>query len=159
MGKRGPAPLPTAIKDLRGTRRKDRELRNAPDPDPGIPELPDGWGEDCPWGGLAVEEYWAISPGLLKLGLLSGIDKAALLGYCDAFARWRYFRGKVQDGATFVTDKGYEGIKPEMILLERAEKQMKGFLSLFGLSPSDRTRVTSIANQRGDDNPFAGFLK
>ena len=146
MGRRGPAPKPKALKLLQGTHRADREATNAPEPEPGIPEIPDGWG-DVRWGGEAVAEFYRITPALKGLGLLTKVDRAAILAYCDAWGRWCHWRGKASEAQDDSTEKR----------MNRAFDDLRQMLQRFGLSPADRTRVTSLAGKQQDRNPFEEF--
>lgn len=160
MGRRGPAPKPSQLKDLEGTRRPDREASNQPSPDPGIPELPAGWAREAPWAKLAVAEYRFISPRLKRLGLLSEIDRAALLAYCDAYGRWIYYRRRVwKSGSLQKSPKGMWLQHPNVSLMNRALDDVKRFLALFGLSPADRTRVSAMKPEEEKKNPFLELMK
>ena len=153
MGRRGPAPKPTVLKHIEGTYRKDREAKDAPRPEPGVPEIPEGWGEAVPWGSIAVAEYYAITPWLLETGLLSKGDRAALLAYCDSWGRWCHYRERVgREGEEVEIVKGVSRkgdavmgtvTNPAVWHMNRALADAKKFLALFGLSPADRTRVSA----------------
>lgn len=146
MGKRGPKPKPTVLKKIEGTYRPDREATNAPSPEPGIPEMPDGWG-DVRWGPIAVAEFYRITPALRDLGLLTRVDRASILAYCDSWGRWCYWRERASAG-----DDGAERS------MDRALDDLRKTLALFGLSPADRTRVTSVGGlQQQTRNPFEAF--
>jgi P27 family predicted phage terminase small subunit len=79
---RGPKPLPTRLKVVRGTLRKDRANPREPAVTPEIPTCPD---ELSP---AAKKEWERIAPELAGLGLLAGIDRSALALYAEAYARW-----------------------------------------------------------------------
>ena len=82
MGKRGPAPTPTAVLRLRGTYRKHRSRRE-PTPDSTAPECPD-WLDD------QAKEAWAqVLPQLERMGVMTGIDGNALARYCQFWSRWK----------------------------------------------------------------------
>jgi P27 family predicted phage terminase small subunit len=142
---------------LAGTRRPDREAPNAPEPEPGIPELPAGWGEDVPWGKEAVQEYFFMGPALTAMGLLARIDRPSFLAYCDAWGRWIYYRRRIgrEGSLTRNLSTGALTRHPTTFLAQQALADMKRFLALFGLSPSDRTRVSSARPDQPRVNPFA----
>jgi P27 family predicted phage terminase small subunit len=157
MGKRGPPPKPLALKDLAGTRRSDREAPNVPEPEPGVPELPANWGEDVPWGPMAVEEYFYMAPRLKAIGLLTEIDRPSFLLYCDAWGRWIYYRRRIgrEGSLTRNPSTGALTRHPSTILAAQALTDLKRFLSLFGLSPADRTKVSATKTGAEKKNPFA----
>lgn len=133
---------PKGLKKLQGTYRKDRDPADAPEAPPGIPDLPDGWGDGPPWGDLAVEEYYRIGPVLLELGVLSRVDRAALLLYCDAYARWIYYRDQVTHrNDTQSTKGGFESQSAHSKMMNDASKDLEKRLKVFGLSPADRAKV------------------
>lgn len=123
-----------------------------PEADPGIPELPEGWATAAPWREAAAAEYELMGPILRDMGLLSEIDRAAFLEYCDAWGRKEYWTRRVaEDGAVQVTESGYEAQRPAVTFMNRASDDLKKYLGLFGLSPSDRTRVSASAPAKKKD--------
>jgi phage terminase small subunit len=78
MGRRGPAPTPTSLKVLRGT-RPDRVNLNEPRPIEGRPVIP-------PAGlpPLAREEWDRVAPHLIAMGIVAEPDTAGLACYFEA---------------------------------------------------------------------------
>lgn len=154
MGKRGPAPTPAEILKFRGTYRKDRSAPNAPEPKAPAkaPSCPSWLGQDVPWGKLARSEYRRLARELLDLGLLADVDRDALIFYCDAFARWRYWRAELGRLGTMnqETESGYIMPRPEVSYMNRAADDMRKWGALFGLSPSDRRNVSAAPKEQGD---------
>lgn len=154
MGKRGPAPTPAKILQLRGTQRADRSAPNAPEPKAPAkaPSCPSWFGADVLWGRLARSEYRRLARELLELGLLADVDRDALLSYCDAFGRWRYWRKELGDLGTWnqVTESGYIAQRPEVGYMNRAADDMRRWGALFGLSPSDRRNVSAVPKEQTD---------
>lgn len=145
MGLRGPPPKPTALKLLEGTFRADRAAPNEPAPDPGLPSMPPhlvGVGADA-WEFFGAE--------LLKLGVLTVRDGAALELLCDAYAEWRAAREVVQrEGMTYEsgTKNGHAVIAhPAVRIAADAWRRMHRMLVEFGLTPAARARVTSVRPQ------------
>lgn len=158
MGKRGPAPLPTNLKLLRGTHRADRATSNEPMPEAKVPSRPSWLGEGVDWGSEAVREWDRVVGALAANGLLTDLDRTSLAAYCDAFGRWWHFRREVAEkGAVQVTESGYVAQRPEVALMNKALDDVKRFGALFGMSPSDRTRI-SVPEREGEEaNPYARF--
>lgn len=151
MGKRGPAPTPAKVLQLRGTYRPDRDAPNAPSPETAAPSCPTWLGKSVPWGREAVREWSRIAPLLEGNQLLTELDRANLAAYCDAYARWWHFRREVaRHGAVQVTESGYAAQRPEVTMMNRALEDMKKFGALFGLSPSDRRNVSATPKEEAD---------
>lgn len=152
MGKRGPAPTPAAVLKLRGTYRPDRDAPNAPNPEAEAPSCPSWLGKAVPWGREATREWKRITPLLERNRIVSELDRANLAAYCDAYARWWYFRRQIaRYGTTQVTESGYVAQRPEVSMMNRALEDMKKFGALFGLSPSDRRNVSAQPPEERDD--------
>ncbi len=144
---------PTRLKAVQGTLRPGRESRTAPCPDPGLPPLPQGWAEAAPWREYAALEYREVGPELVELGVLTPIDRAAFLEYCDAWGRKEYWARVVdQEGAVQVTKSGYAAPHPSVGFMNRASADLKRFIALFGLSPSDRSRLVTPERPTVDTN-------
>lgn len=80
MGRRGPAPKPSKLKIAAGNPGKRTINPREPKPDSNQPAMP-------LWLSTRAKAEWRrIAPELVKLGLLSKIDLAALAAYCQAFA-------------------------------------------------------------------------
>lgn len=153
MGKRGPAPMPAKVLKLRGTYRPDRDAPNPVDPPrpPKPPACPSWFARDVPWGALARKEYRRLSRELLELGLLAEVDRDALLAYCDAVARWQYWRAELAGRSWIqITESGYASPVPEVSFMNRALDDMRKWGALFGLSPSDRRNVSAAPKQETD---------
>jgi P27 family predicted phage terminase small subunit len=114
---------------------------------------------DCPkhLDGEARAEWDRITPFLQQLGLVAQIDRAALTGYCDAWGEyvWACRRIKVlnrkdktgEAGRVWDTPSGYKQISVLQQIRNRSLEQMKTYLAMFGMSPSDRSRVTQADPQ------------
>jgi len=77
MGRRGPAPKPTALRILHGD-RPSRINVDEPIPDRGLPECPDGVSDE-------VREVWDDTVRQLDvMGVASRADRDALRCYCEA---------------------------------------------------------------------------
>lgn len=119
--------------------------------------MPDVEIPSCPaWLGREAKREWKrITPHLKKLGLISQIDRSALAAYCQAYHRWWEAEALIKEhGLTFTTDKGYVQQRPEVGIASSAMKQMRMFLTEFGLTPSSRTRITAAPSDGSEkDDP------
>jgi len=134
----GRRPIPTSLKRLAGNPGK-RPL-NAREPKPAV-KLP-----SCPpWlPAEAKKEYRRVGKLLVRLGVMTEADRAALAAYAVAYARWAHAEQEM-DAAGFEmireTDKGYQHASPWLAVSSQAVKQMRAFLLEFGLTPASRSRV------------------
>lgn len=156
-GSRGPLPKPTALKLLEGNAGK-RSLNLADGVNPRVeaPTAPKHLGIE------ARKEWKRITPLLEDLGLVSGLDRAALALYCQAVGRLSEletaFGGMVNrltDNADApmsypdavyaashsVTPSGYAQQSVIVQLIKSHREQVNRYLMHFGLSPAARGRV------------------
>lgn len=151
MGRRGPAPKPTALRLIDGGAGKRPLNLKEPIPPPGEPEPPE-WLDD------RARKVWdQLVPRLCRIGLARSIDGNALGRYCVTFVMWL-------DAVTFVRKhgsmypvraepkKGKDGREvPGRILYYRefpaageVRKLNQQLITLereFGLTPAARTRI------------------
>jgi P27 family predicted phage terminase small subunit len=170
-GERGPKPLPANVHLLRGNASK-KPLASLLDdvvrPPVEIPERP------AHLEGEAAAEWDRIAPHLQQLGLVAQIDRAALAGYCDAWGEyvWACERIKTMNaddptgerGRVWDTPSGYKQISVLQQIRNRSLEQLKQYLAMFGMSPSDRSRVSQSDPQlslpgveRPEVGGWAGF--
>jgi P27 family predicted phage terminase small subunit len=143
MTQRGAKPKPTRLKALSGTLRNDRTNALEPDVTAAIPTCP----RDL--SAVAKREWKRIAPILAAMGLLSTIDRAALAGYCEAWATWIEAQKALQKHGVIIKSKsGYFMQSPYMAVANKAFEQMRLMLAEFGMSPSSRTRVHAIPRER-----------
>jgi P27 family predicted phage terminase small subunit len=160
--------LPANVHQLRGNPSK-KALGNLVDefrPEVEIPDFPSWiWPE-------ARKEWKRISVELERYGLVSKLDRAALVLYCQAWAKMVWAermlsramkdaenaRAKAEaqgleyaggDGLMVKTANGNFTYSHHWVVGKHAAEQVKRYLDLFGLSPSARTRVTTSDNRQG----------
>lgn len=143
MGARGPKPLPSAIKQARGTYRPDRAARNEPSP-LGKPTCP-SWMIDAD----ARKEFRRLVKLLTDMRLVGSADSNLLTRYALNWVRWRRIIQTLaaNPGAEVATYKDEAGKVKSMQVsalhsvarslgdeLSRAEQQL-------GMTPSARSRI------------------
>lgn len=97
-------------------------------------------------------------PELEGLGLMTTIDRAALAGYCQAYARAVEAEHVLsKEGTTYTTDTGQIKYRPEAAIALREWQAVRLFASEFGLTPSSRHRI-EIPEQPAADE-MEGLLK
>lgn len=138
MGKRGPAPKPTVLRELAGNPGK-RPLNQAEaKPKQEIPQCPRHLSDE------AKKEWHRIVKDLFEAGLFTKIDRPALAAYCQAYGRWVEAEAHLEDeDFVQVTDKGYQYQTPWLSIANQAMKQMHNFLAEFGMTPAARSRVNA----------------
>jgi len=146
MGQRGPAPTPSGILKLRGSRKlENRKLE--PKPDQRSPIRP-AWLK-----GEARKAWESLVPQLKKMGVLTRIDRNALARYCDMWRRWRELCEFIDINGTTLPLKKRDGTIYDIKQLPHAkqETQLRDQLlrleKEFGLTPSARARMTSDIEQ------------
>ncbi|MCG8004682.1 MAG: phage terminase small subunit P27 family [Candidatus Thiodiazotropha lotti] len=95
----------------------------------------------------AKKEWKRISVELEKHGLVTNLDRAALAGYCQAWARWDQAEKKLKEldesGLVETTPSGYKQMGVWLQICNRAQDQVRSYMAEFGMSPSSRSRVTA----------------
>lgn len=146
MGRRGPRPTPTHVLKLHNSWRGNLNP-DEPQPTRGIPTRPD-------WLGPNAGAMWdEIVPILHGAGMLSIVDGAALIRYCDAWERWLAARkflaehgemypvkdrdGRVRCFLPFPQNATYHQMAT---LLGRLEQEI-------GLTPSARSRIRVLPSE------------
>ena len=153
MGARGPAPKPTATKRLEGNPGKRALNTSEPQFTAKAPSCPRHLSDE------ARREWRRVSRELLDKNLLQVVDRAALAAYCQCWARWVEAEQKMaQPGFQMMeaTDKGYQYVSPWLGVANQSLKQMKAFLTEFGLTPASRTRIQ--VPEQGPADDFDEFL-
>lgn len=148
-GERGPKSKPGNVHLLNGnpSRKAIGSLfRDELRPPVEIPDMP------AHLTGEAAAEWERIAPFLQKLGLVAEIDRAALAIYCSAWAEYRWAEERIaalnlddptaEAGRVMNTPSGYKQISVVLQVRNRAIEVCAKFLAMFGMSPSDRSRVT-----------------
>jgi len=154
-GTRGPLRKPDILKALEGNPgKRSLDLSGGVNPRVDIPSPPKHLGQE------ARKEWKRITPLLEELGLISGLDRAALALYCQAVGRLSElemaFNGKVERyiadekmeysdavyAASYaVTPSGYAQQSVIVQLIRSHREQVNRYLMHFGLSPAARGRV------------------
>jgi len=154
MGKRGPAPKPTALRVLHGD-RKDRINKDEPVPSAGDIVPPSWLGED------AVLLWESLADDLIAKGVLTSWDTEAFACLCDAAARRQRAAerlaedGEVIEAAVYNKNgdvTGHRTVKsPWTYVLNDSDGQVQRWGAKFGLSPTDRAQL-----KIGGEDPGAG---
>lgn len=137
---------PTMLKLVSGTARPGRLNPNEPQPDIEIPSCP------AALSPAAKAEWRRVSPLLEDQGLLSKQDRAVLAAYCELYARWTNALKQIQEhGEVIKTPLGSIQVSPWMSIARSAEKELRMYAALFGMSPADRSKVNATDTKKQTD--------
>lgn len=163
MGRRGPAPKPTALKVLEGNPGKQK-ITGTGEPIPPtsgtIPSPPKRLLPD------AKKEWKKLAPILVSLGVLTDVDWSAFAELCQNYA---YYLGVDKEimaqGPKAVfgmqkTPSGYIQQHPILSLRRQYYETWRKALADFGLTPASRARIVVDQNAAvRDDDPMERLLK
>ena len=138
MAQPGPPPKPTALHLIAGNPGKKKLNRGEPKP---MIEAP------VPPKHLAPEarvEWERLAPVLVRLKLLTKLDRAALSAYCQAWARHVEAEEQLaKAGVLAFTHNGYPIVNPYATVSKQAVDQMARFIAEFGMTPASRSRISA----------------
>ncbi len=133
---RGRKPKPTESKKLEGNPGKRKLNDKEPKPDVVIPECPPHL------EGEARKEYKRITEELLKLKIITKIDRATLVSYCQAWADLLHATKMVKkEGEVLYSDKGNAYLNPWKGIQTSSMDRIARLSSEFGMTPSSRSRL------------------
>lgn len=144
MGRRGPAPLPTAIKLLHGERRPQRLNPDEPTPRPGRPVRPRDLGPEASavWRRVLRDQ----APGVIRAA-----HRDVLRAYCEAVAHYseavRLYAASgplIRRGGSFVKNPLHQIVRDN-------RDQLRLFARELGLTPS------ALSGLRGDEHAPDAF--
>lgn len=142
---RGRKPRPTHLKLVTGNAGRRPLNRREPRAVPALPEPP------AHLSTAALEEWKRLAPELARLGVLTSLDRAALAGYCQAYADWIEAEAKLrQHGKLMRGHRGRLVKSPYVRLRDSALVLMLKFSAEFGLTPSSRSRVVAAPPEPDD---------
>ena len=153
MAGRGPAPKPTALRALEGTRDKRPGAKAEPRPaSASAPPNAPRWMSEP-----AKAEWRRVAGELHRLGLLTRVDTSALAAYCETYAMWQKAQAKVNEGGlTYETDT-IRRVVPEAKLALELVSTMRALMAEFGLTPAARVRLRG-AGQPAEQLSLADLL-
>lgn len=167
MGARGPQKLPANVHRLRGNpgHKAQADLVDDFNPEVEIPSAPKWiWPE-------ARKEWRRLGAELERYGLISKLDRAALVLYCQAWAKLVWAETMLSRAMATAEErrleaeangevwKGGDGImvpspngalvySHHWVVQRRAAQEVHWYLQSFGLSPASRGRVKTSDNRQ-----------
>jgi P27 family predicted phage terminase small subunit len=124
------------MKKLEGNPGKREINHQEPQPEVVIPKCP------AHLKGEARNEWNRITKELVKLKIVSNVDRAALVGYCQAWGDYiRACKEVETEGEVIISDKGGMYQNPWVSIKNSAVDRMVRISSEFGMTPSSRSRI------------------
>lgn len=143
---RGRKPKPTESKKLEGNPGKRKLNDKEPKPQVVIPDVPDHL------QGEARIEYKRISTELSALKIITNLDRAALVSYCQAWGDYVKACKQIKtEGEVITSDKGNLYQNPWVGIKTSAMDRMLRISAEFGMTPSSRTRLKVEAESEDDE--------
>lgn len=138
MGRRGPAPKPTALKILAGNPGKRKLNKNELRFPAGAPPCPEFVLKDK----FAHAEWKRVVPELLRMGVLSEIFGTALAAYCMSFSQWQRAEEILRkEGHTYTMRNGTVCTHPAMGIARQAMAATRVWAAEFGMTPASSSRL------------------
>lgn len=134
---------PTHLKVVAGTEKPCRANKAEPKPRKLRPVSPSHLSDK------AKSAWDAVSVILERMGVLTEADGLALEGLCEAYADLTAARDSLpEDGSlTYETTNKDGGVmirpRPEVAMIADADRRFAMWLTKFGLTPADRSRVSA----------------
>ena len=147
MGKRGPKTEPTVLKILKGNPSKTPLTPNEVKPAPSFMDCPE-WLDD-----YAKEVWGDLVPKLEKYGLFTEVDYIEFTNLCIlvSVVRQAYDILKKKPKTkrlTFVNiNTGNDQVRAELQIISNNVRIISQLAAKFGLSPSDRSGLTTPKSQ------------
>lgn len=160
MGKRGPQPTPNVLKLVRGNPgKRPINLADGVQPLVEVPDIPKHLSRE------ARKEWKRITPLLVEEGLIAKMDRAMLALYCQAWGRMAEleaalnakiaaqvekgfpYESAVEDCCYDVTPKGFRQQAALVNMIRQQADAVARYSGHFGMSPSQRARITPSSNQ------------
>jgi len=157
MGLRGPRPTPSAILKARGTYRADRARGEVKGPR-GIPRCPTGLDK------LAKQCWTQLIPMLLSMGVLSRIDRNAIVRYCIFWSQWHQAQQFLaKNGLVYPIKDGNGKVKclaafPHVAIVSKVGLLLTKFEQEFGMTPSARMRI-DCSGVEDEDQTIEEYLE
>ena len=110
-----------------------------------VPSPPDDLGE------LGQKEWRRQGPELVRLGLLTDMDRTAFHVYCDTYERWVVASREAKRIPLITTPRGHIQQSPWVSMANRLFYMLNQSLMRFGMDPASRSRIAVDPADREDD--------
>lgn len=139
MSNAGRPPIPTWLKQLRGTAPAGGEL-DEPRPEDALYFPPP---QDLIADHPIAAEFWRVHlPLMVKAKMLAEVDMTGFALMCVCFEEMlEADRELKENGKVITTENGYKVQSPYVTIAAQRRKEFLEYLREFGLTPSARTRI------------------
>lgn len=146
MGKRGPAPMPTKLRMLRGETRPSQINYQEPKPKAELPTRPENLGE-------AAGVVWdRVIDTYAATGVLTAVDTDVFRAYCEAVARYEYAAKLLEQSGPLVRGQRGELVKNPLHQVVRDNADLlRQFARELGLTPASRSGLKGKDHDEGDE--------
>lgn len=157
MGKRGPKPQPSALRQARGNPAKRTIPKDEPQPEGKLPRCP------VRLQGPAREAWQKFAAHLAAANVATVLDALALEMLCESYAIYVDALAKVHAHGAVWLEKGDSKIpkfaySPHWAVMNREWKNVVALLKEFGMTPSSRTGVRTTTTTGKPRGKFAAFV-
>ena len=156
MGKRGPPPLPRAVKERSGTLKSSREAKNPPAGTVGVPDPPPGLDD-------RERRAWLTEGArLVARGVLKREHENALLALVKSKVRMLRADAKVREtGGEVLTDEatGEQRINAWANVRDKAWEQYRRAMLEVGDTPSAESRVEAAPPKPDEASATLKFFR
>ncbi len=142
---RGQKPVPNHIKAITGNHGKGPLNADEPIPAPTV--------TNCPpeIGAIAKAEWKRLAAELVKLRLLTSLDRAALATCCAAYELWSESITAIETyGSMVKSPQGFPMQSPYLAIANRQTEIMLRVASEFGFTPASRSRIAAPLQRERD---------
>lgn len=146
---------PSVLKELKGTAQPCRMNPLEPTLPTSAPEMPTDFS-------VAEQAVWLVYIHTLdRMKVLTFADRRGLIQLTQATALYDLMKKYLDaNGHTYVADQregAVHRMRPEYQIMQDAEKRIQFWLSRFGLTPADRSRVSATAPTKNTDERTARY--
>lgn len=145
---RGRRPKPTALRRAQGNPGKRGYNADEPIPPDALP--------DCPQhlNAAAQDEWHRLAETLVRMGVVTVVDRTVLAAYCQCYGRWDEAEDKLKATPMLLkTATGYVQQSPWLSIANKQLELMGRYMGELGLTPAARSRVAALADMASDNDP------
>jgi len=153
-------PKPSALRIVEGNPGKRPLPENEPQPQAGAPSAPKHLS-------ASARKHWrTVCRQLKKANVMTHLDADALAMYCETFSLWMDAAADVQDrGMLLEFEKESKAglvytaveVNPHVKIAAKAFDQLRLMMIEFGMTPSSRTRVSTVPSGKKEPDPWSGI--
>lgn len=134
----GPPRKPTAWRRAEGNRGKRAWNHAEPIAPDGLPDCPVHLCDE------ARQEWYRLVETLVRMGVITLVDRAVLAAYCQAYGRWVEAEEKLRQTPLMLrTPSGYVQQSPWLSVSNKQMELMARYMAEIGLTPASRSRIVA----------------